>query len=201
MIYIVNEGKVLIGEECNSLLTEAVDRVEKVTNDRVPEDFPKTIINIMNKIEENTGKKTGQGATGAALATYRIFPKNAKEKVLNNPPKFNYIIIVPLKRLFLNNKAESNRVDSLIEKSVTSLGYKKSGSIATGWNSFYKKGQNKTIYLLGWYKVNNNQMQIQNWCIEDNENNNKYVKSNHDNSLFTAVKNESANIFSSIEVL
>ena len=201
MIYNVNEGKVFIGEECDSLLTEAVDRVEKVSDDRIPKDFPKTIIDIMNKIELNTGRRTGQGATGAALATYRIFPKNTKEKVSNNPPKSNYVIIVPLKRLFLNSKSESNRIDSIIEKSISSLGYKKSGSIATGWNSFYKKGQNKTIYLLGWYKVNNNQMQIQNWCIEDNENNNEYIKNSHNNSLFTTAKNESTSIFSCIKLL
>ena len=201
MIYDVNEGKILIGKECDSLLAEAVDKVEKVSDDRVPTDFPKTIINIMNKIEEDTGKKTGQGATGAALATYRIFPKSAKEKVLNNPPKSNYVIIVPLKRLFLNNKAEADRINNIIEKSISSLGYKKSGNIASGWNSFYKKGQNNTIYLLGWYKINNNQMQIQNYCIENNDNNNDYIKNNHSNSMFTTAKNESASIFSSIELL
>lgn len=201
MIYTINEGKVLIGDEFNSILTEDSGKLQRVPDIRVPKDFPKTIVSIMTKIEENTGRKIGQGPIGAGLAVYKIFPNNAKEKVLNNPPKSYYTIIVPLKRLFLNSISEADRINDIIERSIVPLGYSKCGSIADGWRSFYKKGQNKTIYLLGSVKIYNNQIQVQNWCIEDNEYNNEYIKGYHNITSFSKLKNESTNIFSSIELL
>lgn len=197
MIYkYLNEESIII-EDC--VLTEEVNRLEKVSDAKVPKDFAKTISDIMSKIEENTGKRTGEGVATAGLGTYRIFSKNAKEKLLNKELKANYVIVVPLKHIFLNSKNEASRVDSLIEKSIISLGYKKGGAMAGNWKGYYyKKGQNKTIYVLAWWKVNNNQMQIQNLCVEDSEDNLNFIKANHNGS---SARNESTNIFSSIELL
>lgn len=191
MIYKSLNEEVIIQEETFPLLEEAVNKLTFTPKDQVPKDFPETVSSIMEKIETELDKKVGVGMADATFGRLKISLGNAKKRILNKEPKNSYPIIIPTKG------SEDSKVNSAVEKAITSSGFKKGGKLAEGWNGYYyKKGKDKSIYACGWWKTLG-QIQIQIICCIDNKDNMDFIKANHNNSA----KNESVNIFSDIEFL